>query len=183
MTVTCPECQTIYRIDPDRVPAGGTRARCSACGAVMAIGLPSTPAAWMADAGPVDPAIASASDAAAAPDVWDWFPLAAGAAEASSHADHADHAGGAAGPIDDPWAEVWGEAPRAARTAPVEGPATTGTTRMAGIHATGPARAGASRVDAEAVPTARAADEALRRRVLPHPPAVSPRPAGDDPRG
>ena len=180
MTVTCPECQTIYRIDPDRVPAGGTRARCSACGAVMAIGLPSTPAAWMADAGPVDPAIASASDAAAAPDVWDWFPLAAGAAGASSHA---DHAGGAAGPIDDPWAEVWGEAPRAARTAPVEGPATTDTTRMAGIHATGPARAGASRVDAEAEPTAREADEALRRRVIPHPPAVSPRPAGEAPRG
>lgn len=182
MTVTCPECQTIYRIDPDRVPAGGTRARCSACGAVMAIGLPSTPAAWMADAGPVDPAIVSASDAAAAPDVWDWFPLAAGGAGAPSHADHVD---ATAMPVDDLWAEVWGEAPRTGPTVPAEGSATTGAARAARIHAAGPASAVGPHVDVAAAPPARANEfpEAPLRRTLPHPPAVSPRPGRDDRRG
>lgn len=43
LTAVCPECQVIYRIDPSRVPPGGLRARCTACGAVIAIGLSMPP--------------------------------------------------------------------------------------------------------------------------------------------
>ncbi|PYP73093.1 MAG: hypothetical protein DMD41_06940, partial [Gemmatimonadetes bacterium] len=32
MNVTCPTCETVYRVDPARVPAGGVRARCAVCG-------------------------------------------------------------------------------------------------------------------------------------------------------
>lgn len=31
MNVSCPECATIYRIDPARVPDGGARTRCREC--------------------------------------------------------------------------------------------------------------------------------------------------------
>jgi len=82
LTVVCPECQVIYRIDPSRVPPGGLRARCTSCGAVIAIGLAMPP--FVASAAPMDPAVVAASDAAAAPvrtDAWDW-----GAAEPGSGA-------------------------------------------------------------------------------------------------
>lgn len=39
MNVTCPQCSTIYRVDPAKVPPGGVRARCSACGGVIPVGL------------------------------------------------------------------------------------------------------------------------------------------------
>ena len=197
MTVTCPECQAIYRIDPARVPDGGTRARCSACGAVLAIGLPSTPAPWLADAGPVDPSIVAASDAAAAPEVWDWFPVAEGSANRGPDGI------GSVGADDDPWADVWGEArgdalPEVHRGARREASGSarpgerSGVERFQGtgpgIHAAGPARAGGARATAEAAPTDLAADTdagagSSHRRVLPHPPAVSPRRDGDGPRG
>ena len=38
MNVGCPECGTIFRVDPAKVPVAGIRARCSVCGGVMAIG-------------------------------------------------------------------------------------------------------------------------------------------------
>ena len=38
MNVTCPQCSTIYRVDPAKVPPGGVRARCSACGGVIPVG-------------------------------------------------------------------------------------------------------------------------------------------------
>ena len=91
LTAVCPECQAIYRIDPRRVPAGGLRARCTTCGAVMAIGLPAGPIEWTASH--VDPAVVAASDAAAG---WDWF-----AAERS--------AGARPTAADDPWDGVWGD--------------------------------------------------------------------------
>ena len=31
MNVTCPQCATIYRVDPAKVPEAGVRARCAAC--------------------------------------------------------------------------------------------------------------------------------------------------------
>lgn len=31
MNVTCPTCETVYRVDPAKVPAGGVRARCAEC--------------------------------------------------------------------------------------------------------------------------------------------------------
>ncbi len=35
MNVACPQCKTIFRVDPRKVPADGTRARCSVCGGVF----------------------------------------------------------------------------------------------------------------------------------------------------
>ena len=37
MNVTCPNCATVYRIDPAKVPETGVRARCSICSAVFAV--------------------------------------------------------------------------------------------------------------------------------------------------
>lgn len=37
MNVTCGNCQTVFRVDPAKVPAGGVRARCSVCGGVFAV--------------------------------------------------------------------------------------------------------------------------------------------------
>ena len=50
MNVTCPNCATIYRVDPAKVPEGGVRARCNVCSAVFAVkregeAEPSRPAA------------------------------------------------------------------------------------------------------------------------------------------
>jgi predicted Zn finger-like uncharacterized protein len=41
MNVSCPECSTVYRVDPNKVPQGGVRARCSTCNGVISIGLSS----------------------------------------------------------------------------------------------------------------------------------------------
>lgn len=41
MKSTCPHCGTTYRIDPRKVPSGGVHARCSRCGGVFAIEVPS----------------------------------------------------------------------------------------------------------------------------------------------
>jgi predicted Zn finger-like uncharacterized protein len=37
MNVTCPNCATVYRIDPAKVPEAGVRARCNVCSAVFAV--------------------------------------------------------------------------------------------------------------------------------------------------
>lgn len=37
MTVFCPDCRSVFRVDPAKVPATGVRARCSVCGGVIAI--------------------------------------------------------------------------------------------------------------------------------------------------
>jgi predicted Zn finger-like uncharacterized protein len=37
MTVNCPECRSVFRVDPAKVPATGVRARCSVCGGIIAI--------------------------------------------------------------------------------------------------------------------------------------------------
>ena len=37
MNVTCPNCATVYRVDPAKVPEGGVRARCNICSAVFAV--------------------------------------------------------------------------------------------------------------------------------------------------
>ena len=38
MNVACPECRSVFRVDPSRVPSSGVRARCSVCGGVITIG-------------------------------------------------------------------------------------------------------------------------------------------------
>ncbi len=43
MTVSCPECRSVFRVDPSKVPATGVRARCSVCGGVIAIAGGSLP--------------------------------------------------------------------------------------------------------------------------------------------
>ncbi|GBD33396.1 MAG: hypothetical protein KatS3mg081_0416 [Gemmatimonadales bacterium] len=37
MNVRCPTCETIYRVDPAKVPEGGVKARCAVCSAVIPV--------------------------------------------------------------------------------------------------------------------------------------------------
>jgi predicted Zn finger-like uncharacterized protein len=37
VNVACPECRSVFRVDPAKVPFGGVRARCSACGGVIPV--------------------------------------------------------------------------------------------------------------------------------------------------
>jgi predicted Zn finger-like uncharacterized protein len=44
MNVSCPECASVFRVDPQKVPAGGVRARCAVCGGVFEVaGGPDVP--------------------------------------------------------------------------------------------------------------------------------------------
>lgn len=43
MNVRCPACQTVFRVDPAKVPVGGVRARCSVCAGVFPVERPATP--------------------------------------------------------------------------------------------------------------------------------------------
>lgn len=60
MNVTCPECNTIFRVDPAKVPPRGVRARCSVCGALIPVrrpglGAPAAPPLAAAAAEPASP--------------------------------------------------------------------------------------------------------------------------------
>lgn len=81
MNVTCPNCATVYRVDPAKVPDGGVRARCSICSAVFAVRRDNEPherptpvtAAAGSPAAPPGPAPAQAPSGAtpsAAPPAW-----------------------------------------------------------------------------------------------------------------
>ncbi|MGH7569879.1 MAG: zinc-ribbon domain-containing protein, partial [Gemmatimonadales bacterium] len=37
MNVSCTSCETVYRVDPAKVPAGGVRARCAVCSNVFSV--------------------------------------------------------------------------------------------------------------------------------------------------
>ena len=37
MNVSCPECRSVFRVDPAKVPSAAVRARCSVCGGVITI--------------------------------------------------------------------------------------------------------------------------------------------------
>ena len=39
MNVSCPECRSVFRVDPAKVPVGGVRARCSVCGGIILVGV------------------------------------------------------------------------------------------------------------------------------------------------
>jgi len=43
MNVSCPDCRSIFRVDPAKVPPSGVRARCSVCGGVISIPAPTGP--------------------------------------------------------------------------------------------------------------------------------------------
>jgi predicted Zn finger-like uncharacterized protein len=38
MNVTCPYCEALYRVDPERVPAAGVRTRCGQCRKIFDLG-------------------------------------------------------------------------------------------------------------------------------------------------
>ncbi|NJD10451.1 MAG: hypothetical protein FIB01_08470 [Gemmatimonadetes bacterium] len=44
MNIRCPNCQTVFRVDPARIPSDGVRAKCSRCGHAFRIAAPSEPA-------------------------------------------------------------------------------------------------------------------------------------------
>ncbi|WP_309669735.1 zinc-ribbon domain-containing protein [Gemmatimonas sp.] len=72
MTVSCPDCKSVFRVDPAKVPATGVRARCSVCGGVIAIGggtLPVsvTPASSTAAVAPFGSSHARATPMSAVP--------------------------------------------------------------------------------------------------------------------
>ena len=37
MNIRCPQCQTVFRVDPHKIPEAGVRARCARCTAVFAL--------------------------------------------------------------------------------------------------------------------------------------------------
>ncbi len=39
VNVSCPECQSVFRVDPAKIPTAGVRARCSVCGGVITVGI------------------------------------------------------------------------------------------------------------------------------------------------
>ena len=54
MNVSCPDCRSIFRVDPTKVPPSGVRARCSVCGGVISIPAPTgqnTPPSGVPQAG------------------------------------------------------------------------------------------------------------------------------------
>src|SRR5437773_2989 len=78
MNVTCPSCETVYRVDPAKVPAGGVRARCAVCSnvfpvnasvaaATAAVSAGSGPAVAPRPPAPPRPPAARAAPAAPAP--------------------------------------------------------------------------------------------------------------------
>jgi len=70
MNASCPHCNTVFRVDPRKVPAGGVRARCSICRGVFAIGDERRDAEPAPVAASPAPALApAAAEAALAPAV------------------------------------------------------------------------------------------------------------------
>src|SRR5262249_2550967 len=71
VNVSCPECRSMFRVDPAKVPAAGVRARCSGCGGVITIGAGSSIEEEFASGRPkaaaVAPAAVAAMPVAAAP--------------------------------------------------------------------------------------------------------------------
>ena len=105
MNVSCPNCGTVYRVDPAKVPEAGVRARCSICSAVFAVrhesaaqenSAPAAASAPQAPAPAPAPAPRPAPITSAAPAVPAGAPRAA-APPAASAPEAAGAAAGAAG--------------------------------------------------------------------------------------
>lgn len=62
MNIACPHCKTVFRVDPQKIPAAGVRTRCSVCRGVFEV-LPS-PAAAAPPPPPPPPPAPSAAPAA-----------------------------------------------------------------------------------------------------------------------
>lgn len=52
MNIRCPQCQTVFRVNPERIPAGGARARCARCSATFTVKPPPPAAAAVAPPAP-----------------------------------------------------------------------------------------------------------------------------------
>ena len=78
MNVSCPKCETVFRVDPAKVPVKGVRARCSSCSAVFFVGRPTEPS----------PSVTGSDTAAVAAQALDALAqgLAASAAASTGHA-------------------------------------------------------------------------------------------------
>ena len=68
MNVSCPDCRSVFRVDPAKVPIGGIRARCSVCGGVMSVPAPEFTAERGVAAMPAPPAAVAAMTAASEPE-------------------------------------------------------------------------------------------------------------------
>ncbi len=68
MNVSCPQCKTVFRVDPRKVPAEGVRARCSVCGGVFEV-IADERQAVAAVAAPAAAAVAAEPAVGAAPAV------------------------------------------------------------------------------------------------------------------
>ena len=42
MNIRCPQCQTVFRVNPERIPPQGVRARCARCGGTFHVTAPSS---------------------------------------------------------------------------------------------------------------------------------------------
>jgi len=90
MNVSCPDCRSIFRVDPAKVPPAGVRARCSVCGGVISIPAPTgqnTPATGSARAGTSGSESSSQARSRTTPqaqDGWDPPPLNIPAQRSSS---------------------------------------------------------------------------------------------------
>lgn len=54
MNIRCPQCQTVFRVNPERIPPQGVRARCARCGGTFHVDAPTS------QTGPAQPPAASA---------------------------------------------------------------------------------------------------------------------------
>ena len=68
MNVSCPDCKSVFRVDPAKVPIGGIRARCSVCGGLMSVPAPEFTAERGVAAMPGPPAALAETTAAMEPE-------------------------------------------------------------------------------------------------------------------
>jgi predicted Zn finger-like uncharacterized protein len=71
MNIRCPQCQTVFRVDPEKIPEKGVRARCARCTAVFALNrsgvVPTRPLAPTHSAAAVSAPVVTHAAASAAP--------------------------------------------------------------------------------------------------------------------
>lgn len=83
MNVSCPDCRSVFRVDPAKVPPGGVRARCSVCSGIIVIPAPTgaatppgpSPRVTPAGEAPPAPPARRATPPAEAQGAWDSPPF------------------------------------------------------------------------------------------------------------
>jgi predicted Zn finger-like uncharacterized protein len=163
MNIRCPNCQTVFRVDPARVPAAGVRARCARCSATFTVRREQGMAA------PAAPAAASPPHreaAAAATPAIEPAQQPAPAVQGSDAA--AGEAGAAAGDHAAPQRDGGTGLPQEAPTPASAGPASPAYTPAYAAQPAGAAAAGAAAASAPGAAEAQAAgvDPAPRMPVF-----------------